>query len=109
VSIAASHTFFGSNLIPPLGNTGLPQFSQTKIVDVYLFHADSDQVVSVWPNISYGAGHLAVTPNDTWWGDKGTTFTPGTTLPQPFFFILVANGANSLSQPRQSTFTATRD
>ncbi|KAF8513757.1 hypothetical protein JB92DRAFT_201990 [Gautieria morchelliformis] len=89
-------------------NTGLPQFSQTNLVDVYLFHADSDQVVSVWPNNTYSAGHLAVKPNDTWWGEKGLSFTPGTNSTQPFFFVLVVSGAQSLSQPRQSTFTATQ-
>lgn len=91
------------------GNTGLPQFSQTNLVDVYLIHGDSDELVALWPTLPYHAGHLAVTPNDTWWGAKGPTFTPGKNLTQTYFFVLVANGTNSLSQPPQSTFTATRD
>ena len=87
----------------------MPQFSQSNIVDVYLFHADSDQLVDMWLGLPYGFGHIAVTPNDSWWGAKGTTFTPGKNLTQTYFFVLVASGANSLSQPPQTTFTATRD
>ncbi|KAF8583355.1 hypothetical protein K439DRAFT_68487 [Ramaria rubella] len=89
-------------------NRALPQFSQSNLVDIYLFHGESDVLVEMWPRQPYQMGHLPVSPNDTWWGPEGADFTPGTNSTQTFFFLMVANGTNTLSGSSQATFTATQ-
>ncbi|KAF8517351.1 hypothetical protein BU17DRAFT_91785 [Hysterangium stoloniferum] len=89
-------------------NNRLPQFSQTNLVDIFLFHGDTDDQVAVWPQLDYPFGHLSVTPNDTWWGARGPLIESGKNQTQNFFFVMVVNGSDPSSGISQATFTATQ-
>jgi hypothetical protein len=94
------------------GNGANPYFAYTNKVNVYLFRADSQQVIQSWPNQSndqYKAGVVSAQVNDTWWGAQGTNWN-GANQSFPYYFVVIPNNAD-LSQTTwspQSTFTAVR-
>ncbi|KAI0333750.1 hypothetical protein GY45DRAFT_234479 [Cubamyces sp. BRFM 1775] len=90
-------------------NSKLPQFTQTNLVNIYLFHADSgEQVLEMQdvPNPFYEAGSKHFQVNDTWFGSRGASWN-GQNVSFPMYFIVTRNDRPlDNSAIPQSTFTA---
>ncbi|KAF8179535.1 hypothetical protein K438DRAFT_1977243 [Mycena galopus ATCC 62051] len=90
-------------------NSNLPNFTQTERIDIYLFHADTQELVfniSDVVNPKGQAGTYETLVNDSWWGDRGSNWA-GANLNYSFFWIL--SGADEPldgAQVTQATFTA---
>ncbi|KIJ54830.1 hypothetical protein M422DRAFT_42049 [Sphaerobolus stellatus SS14] len=90
-------------------NKGVPIFSQTEMIDVYLKHGDTDEIAAIWRDIPYQQGHLPTIPNETWWGERGADLRVlGQNQTQTFFFLMAVNGTNPITATPQTTFTATQ-
>ncbi|KAI0643162.1 hypothetical protein C8Q79DRAFT_981893 [Trametes meyenii] len=90
-------------------NSRLPQWAQTELVNIYLFHADSDEQVLNVTNVENpvnlsGNRHFQV--DDRWWGARGAQWS-GQNVSFPFYFIITRNDRpldnNAIPQ---ATFTA---
>ncbi|PPQ85997.1 hypothetical protein CVT26_012754 [Gymnopilus dilepis] len=86
-------------------NSRLPFFTQTNLVDVFLFRADSQQQLLHFPNQpnpSDRAGSVSAQVNDTWFGDDGLKFN-GTNVSFPFFWVVIRSDhtldGNQIPQP----------
>ncbi|KAJ7776769.1 hypothetical protein DFH07DRAFT_731410 [Mycena maculata] len=91
-------------------NSNNPDFVQTDLVDIYLFHGDSLEQALFIPshiNPSGQAGSVSAQVNDSWWGSRGVNWD-GTNISYPFYW-LIARAGESLDdgtlQP-QTTFSA---
>lgn len=94
-------------------NSKRPQLTQTNIVQLYVFNADTnDPILNITrPNPTDNAGEWSAgewnTPvNDTWFGDKGNTWTPGQNFSYPFFWVVTNENGLDGSQTTNPTFTA---
>lgn len=93
------------------GNSRLPQYAQTNLVNVYLFHGDSGEQIMNWmsyPNPTDQAGSLSTLVNDSWWGTRGTSWA-GTDVPFLFYWVITPNNEDLGNSLPQSTFTAVRE
>jgi hypothetical protein len=94
------------------GNSRLPQLTQTNLVNIYLFHAESGiMVLSVLNEINpFGrAGSIAQQVNDTWFPNKGLDFN-GTPTSYPYYWVITrADATLDGSEVPQATFSAVRE
>ncbi|PPQ93083.1 hypothetical protein CVT25_003115 [Psilocybe cyanescens] len=88
------------------GNSRRPELTQTNLVDIFLFRADSQQQLLHFPqhpNPPDRAGMVTAQVNDTWFGANGLNFQ-GTNVSFPYFWVIIrsdatlANG-NFIPQP----------
>lgn len=73
-------------------NSRVPQFTQTNLVDIYLFHAENAEQILVLPNVTNptgNAGFKSFEVNDTWFGPSGTDWN-GVNISRPYFFVVQA-------------------
>src|SRR6266478_10256672 len=84
-----SRPLFGIHLPPSsLGNSRLPALTQTNLVNIYLFHADSGSEVLRVTNQTnpFGrAGSIAKQVNDSWFPNGGVNYN-GTPISYPFYW-----------------------
>ncbi|KAN0064332.1 hypothetical protein ACQY0O_002527 [Thecaphora frezii] len=75
-------------------NANYPSFTQAGFVDVYLFHQDTDDVVTSWTSQDNGAGRLSFRPNDAWWQDRtaAANIQPNQNITWPFYFVVLPSG-----------------
>ncbi|KAF8208719.1 hypothetical protein K438DRAFT_1573946 [Mycena galopus ATCC 62051] len=90
-------------------NSNLPEFTQTDLVDIYLFHADSQEQVLVMTNHTNPkgqSGFVTSQVDDTWFGSRGVNWS-GTNISYPFYW-LISRSDEPLdgSQKPQATFSA---
>ncbi|KZO96505.1 hypothetical protein CALVIDRAFT_563980 [Calocera viscosa TUFC12733] len=87
-------------------NLRQPQFIGAGTVDVYLFHADSNEMALSFLGQQNAAGQLGVQVDDTWWGDRGDTFD-GSNVTFPYYFVVVPGGTTLTGgESRLATFLA---
>lgn len=94
------------------GNSRLPQYQYTNLVDIYLFRADSGQQVLNRTNVTntFGqAGAITAQVDDAWFGVDGAAWN-GSNISYPFYWIISPNTEPlNGSQLPQSIFTAVRE
>ncbi|KDQ62171.1 hypothetical protein JAAARDRAFT_121803 [Jaapia argillacea MUCL 33604] len=90
-------------------NSRVPYFTQTNLVDVFLFHGDTQEQIFHWPNYTNPtdrAGYVSVQVNDSWWGDRGVNWN-GQNVSFTYFWVITRSDVGlDGSQIPQSTFTA---
>ncbi|KZT53937.1 hypothetical protein CALCODRAFT_485946 [Calocera cornea HHB12733] len=87
-------------------NLRQPQFIGAGTVDVYLFHADSNEMALSFPGLQNAAGQLGVQVDDTWWGPRGDNFI-GSNITFPYYFVVVPGGTQLTGgESRLATFLA---
>ncbi|TFK39008.1 hypothetical protein BDQ12DRAFT_87246 [Crucibulum laeve] len=87
-------------------NSRRPEITQTNLVNIYLFRADSRrQVLSFLdqPNPTNQAGIVTAQVNDEWWGTDGANWN-GKNVSFPFFWVITRNdvpvdNGNAIAQP----------
>lgn len=94
------------------GNSRLPQFTQTNRVNIYLFHADSQQLVLSILNETntFGrAGEISRQVNDLWFPERGLGFT-GEPITYPYYWVITrADATLDGTEIPQATFSAVRE
>ncbi|KAF9019184.1 hypothetical protein BDZ89DRAFT_959448 [Hymenopellis radicata] len=88
-------------------NSGLPQFTQTKLVNVYLFSGDSRQLRQQFlnqPNPSNQAGSLTSQVNDVWFGEDAANWN-GSNLTYTFYWVVTRNDITNTSEAFSDAFT----
>ncbi|KAG8913959.1 hypothetical protein FRC01_004294 [Tulasnella sp. 417] len=89
-------------------NTNIPEFiGLPGQVDVYLYHADSGQLVQSWPGLYNVQGEINVVANDSFWDYRMSKWQPGQTIPYTYYFVIVKAGTPLTGgEPKQATWTA---
>ncbi|KAG2153044.1 uncharacterized protein EDB93DRAFT_1336433 [Suillus bovinus] len=94
---------------PVVWNSRRPQLSQYTDVVIYLFDADTNSPILNFTqtNPTDSAGEMNAPVNDTWFGSKGTSWTPGQNFSYPFYWVVTnQNGLDAGSYTTNPTFTA---
>ncbi|KAF8500899.1 hypothetical protein F5888DRAFT_1609824, partial [Russula emetica] len=90
-------------------NSRLPDFTQTNLVNIYLFHADSGSEILRVTNETnpFGrAGSIAQQVNDTWFPNGGVNFN-GSSISYPYYWIITrADKTLDGTDTPQATFSA---
>lgn len=91
-------------------NSNLPDFTQTDLVDIYLFHGDSGRRIFLFENVTNPkgqAGAITAPVNDSWWGERGSAWG-GTNISYPFYWLISRSDLplDAGTQKPQTTFTA---
>ncbi|KAK7056969.1 hypothetical protein VNI00_002687 [Paramarasmius palmivorus] len=71
-------------------NSRLPDFTQTDLVNIYLFHGDSREQVLVFENVTNPtnqAGSVPAQVNDTWFGSRGLNWN-GQNVSFPYYWVV---------------------
>ena len=105
--------FYASLICRQTGNSRRPEITQTNLVDIYLFHGDSNQQVLYFPQVTNPtdqAGYLTTPVNDTWFGSRTANEQwSGGNISLPFYWVLISsNETLDGSQRAQPTFQAVR-
>lgn len=104
--ISAIHLLLSSS-----GNSRLPELTQTNLVNIYLFHADSGEEIMRVTNQTnpFGrAGSIAQQVNDTWFPGGGVTYN-GSSISYPYYWVITRSDKTlDGTEIPQSTFTAVR-
>ncbi|KAF8969018.1 hypothetical protein BDZ97DRAFT_1915704 [Flammula alnicola] len=86
-------------------NSRRPELTQTNLVDIFLFRADSQQQIlhlANQTNPSDQAGHITQQVDDRWFGTQGFNFN-GTQTPFPFYWVIIRSDktldGNQVPQP----------
>jgi len=91
-------------------NSRRPQIDQTNLVNIYLFDGDTlEPLFSTvnYPNPTGSAGTYNLPVNDSWFGDKGSTWQPGSgNFSFPFYWIITNQDGLDGSQTTNPTFFA---
>lgn len=93
------------------GNSNLPYFTQTNLVNIYLLDASDNQVLKTWleqPNPSGRPGVLRTPVNDTWLGSRGSQWS-GKNMTFLYYFVVTRNDVPLESGIPQPIFTAVRE
>jgi len=97
---------------PLPGNSKRPQIVQNNSVNIYLFNADSLQLLfstEGYPNPTGSAGEFTLPVNDSWFGDKGSTWQPSSgNFSYPFYWVITNGNGLDGSQTTNPTFFAIR-
>jgi hypothetical protein len=97
-------------LLPP-GNSRLPELTQTNLVNIYLFHADSGYEVLRVTNETnpFGrAGSVAKQVNDSWFPDGGVSYN-GSSISYPYYWVITRSDKSlDGTESPQATFSAVR-
>lgn len=95
-----------------IGNSQLPQYAQTNLVNIYLISATNQAPILSWldqPNPPDHAGLLHAPVNDTWFGDRGSLWS-GSNVTFLFQWVVtpstVTLDSSAIPQP---IFTAVRE
>src|ERR1700722_15632971 len=93
------------------GNSRLPELTQTNLVDIYLFRADSLEDILRFSNVTNPvniAGSITAQVNDTWWGEQGNNWN-GQNVSYPYYWVIIRSdkGLDGSEVP-QPIFTAVR-
>ncbi|KAG1897505.1 uncharacterized protein F5891DRAFT_957189 [Suillus fuscotomentosus] len=94
---------------PVVWNSRRPQISQFNIVQLYLFDADTNSPILNFTqqNPTTSAGEMNAEVNDTWFGSKGTSWTPGQNFSYPFYWVVTnQNGLDNGTYTTNPTFLA---
>ena len=95
----------------PLGNSRLPDLTQTNLVNIYLFHADSgNEVLRVTNETNpFGrAGSIAQQVNDSWFPNGGINFN-GSSISYPYYWVITRSDVTlDGTEIPQATFSAVR-
>lgn len=90
-------------------NSRLPQWAQTNAVNLYLFHADTDEMVLNFTNVENPAnlaGQKHVHIDDRWWGARGDNWS-GQNVSFPFYWLITRNDRDITNTDKpQATFVA---
>ncbi|KAJ7043900.1 hypothetical protein C8F04DRAFT_942855 [Mycena alexandri] len=91
-------------------NSNLPDFTQTDLVNIYLFHGDSQEQILAFQNVRNPkgqAGSVTAQVNDSWWGTRGVNWD-GHNVSYPFFWIMSRSdeSLDAGTQKPQTTFQA---
>jgi hypothetical protein len=104
--ILDAHLSFG-----PLGNSQLPDFTRTQMVNIFLFHADSgDEVLRVINETNpFGrAGSITKQVNDSWFPNGGVGFNGNLTY-YPYYLVIIGSDLKLDGREiPQATFSAAR-
>ncbi|CAO1628835.1 unnamed protein product [Parajaminaea phylloscopi] len=76
-------------------NRNFPDFTNDGgYVDIYLFHQDSDTLLSTWSSISNEQGRISFQPQDSWWQGRAAAddLAAGQNLSWPFYFAITSSG-----------------
>lgn len=92
------------------GNSRRPQLTQTNIVQLFLYDADTNEpILNVTrTNPTNNAGEWNELVDDTWFGDRGLTWQPGQNFSYPFYWIVTNQNGLQDSLTINPTFTAIR-
>ena len=91
--------------------------TNTGNVDIYLFSADTEQIVQSWKDIPNERGSQPLNPNDDWWSPIDDSWGPydskdpsqwdGTTKDWTYYSVIVPSGQELTGgEEHQATFTA---
>ncbi|KAF9474158.1 hypothetical protein BDN70DRAFT_936867 [Pholiota conissans] len=90
-------------------NSRRPELTQTNLVDIFLFRADSQTEVLRFTNHSNPsdqAGSVSAQVDDRWFGEQGLDF-PGHNVSFPFYWVIIRSDKTlDGNQVPQATFTA---
>lgn len=93
------------------GNSRRPELTQTDLVNIFLFRADSQELilqVNNKTNPNDQAGLFNTQVNDQWWGSDGLNWD-GANVSFPFYWVVQRSDepldSNAIAQ---ATFTAVR-
>lgn len=94
------------------GNSRRPELTQTNLVDLFLFRADSQQQILHRRNLTNPFGEAGVfnaQVNDTWFGTDGLSWN-GTNQSFPYYWVIARSdrGLDGSEIP-QSIFSAVRE
>ncbi|KAF8440874.1 hypothetical protein L210DRAFT_3645108 [Boletus edulis BED1] len=91
-------------------NSRRPQLDQSNLVNAYLYDGDTLLVLFSALNLtnpSGAAGEHNLPVNDTWFGDKGSTWTPSSgNFSYPFYWVITNQNGLDGSQTTNPTFFA---
>ncbi|KAG1861791.1 hypothetical protein DFJ58DRAFT_247485 [Suillus subalutaceus] len=93
---------------PVVWNSRLPQLSQFNVAYLYLFDADANTPILNFTrtNPTASAGELNTPVNDTWFGTKGNSWTPGQNFSYPFYWVVTNTDTLDGSETTNPTFMA---
>ncbi|KAG1775812.1 hypothetical protein EV702DRAFT_972510 [Suillus placidus] len=93
---------------PVVWNSRRPQLLQFNVVQLYLFDGDTNLPILNFTqtNPTGRAGEMNTPVDDTWFGDKGNSWTPGQNFSYPFYWVLTNQNGLDGSQTINPTFTA---
>lgn len=93
---------------PVVWNSRRPQLLQFNIVQLYLFNADTNLPILNFTqtNPTGNAGEMNTPVDDTWFGGKGNSWTPGQNFSYPFYWVLTNQNGLDGSETTNPTFTA---
>ena len=113
LSVCTFSIYSPSNLTrDATGNSRRPELTQTNLVDLYLFRADSQQQILHRRNFTNPFGEAGVynaQVNDTWFGIDGLSWN-GTNQSFPYYWV-IARSDRGLdgSEISQAIFSAVRE
>ncbi|TIB66987.1 hypothetical protein E3P77_01948 [Wallemia ichthyophaga] len=98
-------------------NPNLPQFTENGNLDIYLFSADTEQVVESWQDVPNQRGSQPIHPGDNWWSPIDDSWGPydaqdpsqwsDTTRDWTYYAVLKPAGQSlDGGEEHQATFTA---
>lgn len=91
-------------------NKNYPSFTNDGgYVDIFLFHQDSDQLLTSWTSVSNYQGRISFQPVDSWWQGRtaADNLSSGQNLSWPFYFAITSSGKGfSLGTSRLATWYA---
>lgn len=93
---------------PVVWNSRRPQLLQFNVVQLYLFDADTNSPILNFTqtNPTGNAGEMNTPVDDTWFGTKGNSWTPGQNFSYPFYWVVTNQNGLDGSQTTNPTFTA---
>lgn len=94
---------------PVVWNSRRPQLLQFNIVQLYLYNADTNLPILNFTqtNPTGNAGEMNTPVDDTWFGDKGNTWTQGSgNFSYPFYWVVTNQNGLDNSVTTNPTFTA---
>lgn len=92
------------------GNARYPEFIGIPgQVDIYLYNADSDELVNQWKGVPNVQSQISVRVNDSFWDDRSSQWQPGQKLPFTYYFVVTKAGHTLTGgEQHQATWTAMR-
>ncbi|TFY51649.1 hypothetical protein EVJ58_g10456 [Rhodofomes roseus] len=81
-------------------NSRLPQFTNTNEVDIFLYNADSQELVQSWSNVANPAsnsGQVGACVNDSWWGNNNGSNWDGSNITSQYYFAITPNTQDAVA------------
>ncbi|KAF8802120.1 hypothetical protein BYT27DRAFT_7113063 [Phlegmacium glaucopus] len=91
-------------------NSNRPDITQINLVDIFLFHADTQEQILHLPNqsnpIGHEAGVIRAQVNDSWFGTDGLNWS-GSNVSYPYYWVIIRSDRTLAgNQVPQTIFTA---